>query len=73
MEPTAMFTHTTITSVQSTTLQDALLRIVVSEAVVMSLRVAALQGIEDLEMGSAADKMTIRDVEQYTTEWKAGG
>ena len=68
-----MFTHTTITSVQSTTLQDALLRIVVSEAVVMSLRVAALQGIEDLEMGSAADKMTIRDVEQYTTEWKAGG
>jgi hypothetical protein len=68
-----MFTHTTITSAQSTTLQDALRRIVVSEAVAMSLRVAALQGIEDLEMGSAADKMTIRDVEQYTADWQAGG
>jgi hypothetical protein len=53
-------------SSQQKALTDALERIVVCEAITMDLRQHALQGIEDLEMGSAADKMTIRDVYSFT-------
>ena len=56
-------------SAQIKNLTEALRRIVVSDAVAMNLRVAALQGIEDLEMGESADNMTIRDVHQYTADW----
>jgi hypothetical protein len=64
-----MFTRPTMDSAQFKNLTDALHRIVVSDAIVMSIRLAALQGIEDLEMGSGADKMVERDVIQYTADW----